>query len=494
MIHRHRKGKVMTDTRVRFAPSPTGQIHIGNIRTALFNYLFARKNEGQFILRIEDTDQKRSTSEFEDIIHREMDWLGLDWDEGPQKGGEFGPYRQTERLDSYQQYIDKLLDQDLAYRCYCTPEELDQMREEQRNNDQAPRYDGRCRDLTEEDRKELEAEGREAVIRFKSPLEEEEILINDLVHGRVSFSSDVIDDFVIVKSDGMPTYNFAVVVDDHLMEISDVIRGEDHLSNTPKQKLLYQALGWEAPNFAHLPMILGSDRSKLSKRSGEAYVYVSEYRIKGYLPQAVVNFLSLLGWSPTDDEEIFSQSEIIDRFSIDRVNKSAAIFDVEKLNWMNGMYIRDEELEKIVDLAIPYLKEEYDLEDKSREWLELLVDSVRESLDYIAEVTDEVSVFLGQLEYENLEEARETFQEEDVDLVLETLKERSENLENWEKKDIRAMMNQIISDLPVGGRLFFHPVRIALTGQESGPALFDIATLLGREETINRLEQALDLV
>ena len=483
----------MTDTRVRFAPSPTGQIHIGNIRTALFNYLFARKNDGQFIMRIEDTDQKRSTSEFEEIIHREMDWLGLDWDEGPQSGGEFGPYRQSDRLDIYEEYVAELLDKDLAYRCYCTPEELEEMREEQIANDEAPRYDGRCRDLTAEEREELEAEGREPVIRFKSPLEEEEILINDLVHGEVSFSSDVIDDFVIVKSDGMPTYNFAVVIDDHLMEISEVIRGEDHLSNTPKQKLLYQAFGWESPNFAHLPMILGSDRSKLSKRSGEAYVYVSEYRKKGYLPEAVVNFLSLLGWSPQDDEEIFTKEEIIDRFSMERVNKSAAVFDVEKLDWMNGLYIRNKDLETIVDLALPYLEEEYELEDKSREWIELLVATVRESLDYVAQINDEAAVFFSDLEYEDEEEAQDTFAEEDVDLVLETLRDRSKELESWEQQDIRVMMNQIISDLPVSGRLFFHPVRIALTGEESGPALYDVAALLGREETIKRVEKALEL-
>ncbi|MGM0501919.1 MAG: glutamate--tRNA ligase [Bacillota bacterium] len=484
----------MTDTRVRFAPSPTGQIHIGNIRTALFNYLFARKNEGQFVLRIEDTDRKRSTSEFEEVIHKEMDWLGLDWDEGPQQGGEFGPYRQTERLDIYEQYIEELLEKDLAYRCYCTPEELDEMREKQIANDEAPRYDGRCRDLTAEERQELEDEGREAVIRFKSPLEEEEIIVDDVIHGEVSFSSDVIDDFVIVKSDGIPTYNFAVVIDDHLMEISHVIRGEDHLSNTPKQNLLYQAFNWQPPKFAHLPMILGSDRSKLSKRSGEAYVYVSEYRKKGYLPEAVVNFLSLLGWSPADDEEIFSQQEIINRFSMERVNKSAAVFDVEKLNWMNGMYIRNEDLAKITDLAIPYIEQQYDIADKSREWLELLVATVRESIDYLAEITAEVEIFFSDLEYDDLTEAKETFQEEDVDLVLETLKERSEKLDTWKKKDIRAMMNQVIKDLPVGGRLFFHPVRIALTGQDSGPALYNIAALLGQQETVDRLEQALALV
>ncbi|AGB40176.1 glutamyl-tRNA synthetase [Halobacteroides halobius DSM 5150] len=484
----------MSDVRVRFAPSPTGQIHIGNIRTALFNYLFAKENDGTFILRIEDTDQERSTSEFEEVIHKEMEWLGLDWDEGANVGGDFGPYRQMERLDIYEEYIEELLNKDLAYRCYCTPEELDQMREEQKANGQPPRYDGRCRNLTEEERQELEAEGREPVIRFQSPVKEREVVVNDLVYGNVSFSSDVIDDFVIVKSDGIPTYNFAVVVDDHLMEISHVIRGEDHLSNTPKQQLLYDAFDWEAPNFAHLPMILGSDRSKLSKRSGEAYVYVSEYRKKGYLPEALVNFLSLLGWSPKDEEEILSKEEIIDRFSIDGVNESAAVFDVEKLNWMNGVYIRDTELDKIVDLALPYLEAEYDLSDKSKEWIKLLVSTAQESLDYIAQITDEVEVFFSELEYEDKEEAIELFQEEDVDLVLKTLKEESKKLNSFKQQEVRDMMNRVRKELPVGGRLFFHPTRIALSGKTSGPALYDVATLLGKEETIKRLERALSLI
>ncbi|GAB6139208.1 glutamate--tRNA ligase [Halanaerobaculum tunisiense] len=484
----------MSEVRVRFAPSPTGQIHIGNIRTALFNYLFAKKTDGTFILRIEDTDRERSTAEFEEVIHQEMEWLGLDWDEGADVGGDFGPYRQMERLDIYEEYIQELLDKDLAYRCYCTPEELEEMREEQRKNDQPPRYTGKCRDLTAAEREELEAEGREPVIRVKSPLQEEEIIVEDLVHGTVSFSSDVIDDFVIAKSDGIPTYNFAVVVDDHLMEISHVIRGEDHLSNTPKQQLLYDAFGWESPEFAHLPMILGSDRSKLSKRSGEAYVYVSEYREKGYLPEALVNFLSLLGWSPGDEEEILSKQEIIDKFSLERVNDSSAVFDVEKLDWMNGVYIRELEVDQLVDLAKPYLEEEYDLTAKSEDWIRLLVATVQESLDYVAQITDEVAVFFSDLEYEDQEEAIATFQEEDVDLVLETLKEEAEQLDSFKKQEVRDMMNQVLAELPVGGRLFFHPTRIALTGQTSGPALYDVAALLGQEETIKRLEQALALI
>ena len=479
--------------RVRFAPSPTGQIHIGNIRTALFNYLFARQNEGTFILRIEDTDQQRSTNEFEEIIHREMEWLGLEADEGPQAGGKVGPYHQMDRLETYEEYVEELLAKDLAYKCYCTPEELEEMREEQKARGEAPGYNGKCRNLTEEEQQELEAEGREPVIRFKAPVEEQEIIVEDLIHGDVSFSSDEIDDFVIVKSDGTPTYNFAVVIDDHLMEISHVIRGEDHLSNTPKQLLVYNAFDWKAPKFAHLSMILGSDRSKLSKRSGEEYVYVSEYRKKGYLPEALFNFLTLLGWAPSDNEEILSKEEIIERFSMDRVNKSPAVFDVEKLDWMNGVYIREASVEKIVDLAIPYLEEEYDIEDKSREWLELLVETVRESLDYVAQVTEEAELFFSELAYEDEVEAREEFQQEQVDLVLETLKNRLEALDQFDTQTVRAEMNQVISDLPVGGRLFFHPVRIALSGQTSGPELYNLAALLGQEESIKRLEKALSI-
>ncbi len=479
--------------RVRFAPSPTGQIHIGNIRTALFNYLFARQNEGTFILRIEDTDQQRSTNEFEEIIHREMEWLGLEADEGPQAGGKVGPYHQMDRLETYEEYVEELLAKDLAYKCYCTPEELEEMREEQKARGEAPGYNSKCRNLTEEEQQELEAEGREPVIRFKAPVEEQEIIVEDLIHGDVSFSSDEIDDFVIVKSDGTPTYNFAVVIDDHLMEISHVIRGEDHLSNTPKQLLVYNAFDWKAPKFAHLSMILGSDRSKLSKRSGEEYVYVSEYRKKGYLPEALFNFLTLLGWAPSDNEEILSKEEIIERFSMDRVNKSPAVFDVEKLDWMNGVYIREASVEKIVDLAIPYLEEEYDIEDKSREWLELLVETVRESLDYVAQVTEEAELFFSELAYEDEVEAREEFQQEQVDLVLETLKNRLEALDQFDTQTVRAEMNQVISDLPVGGRLFFHPVRIALSGQTSGPELYNLAALLGQEESIKRLEKALSI-
>ncbi|MGM0470759.1 MAG: glutamate--tRNA ligase [Bacillota bacterium] len=488
----------MADTRVRFAPSPTGQIHIGNIRTALFTWLYAQKKDGSAVLRIEDTDQARSTTEFEKIIQQEMEWLGLEWDEGVQAGGDYGPYRQSERLDIYQEYIEQLIAEDKAYYCYCTEEELEARRKAAKERGEAPRYDGRCRDLTPAEQEELAAEGREPVVRFKSPLQEEEIVVEDLVHGQVEFSSDVLDDFVIVKSDGIPTYNFAVVVDDHLMEISHVIRGEDHLSNTPKQLLIYEAFDWQPPEFAHLPMILGSDKSKLSKRSGEAYVYVSEYRKKGYLPEALINFLTLLGWSPEKDEELFTVEEIIDRFSLTRINNSPAVFDVEKLDWMNGHYIREAKLDRIVDLAIPYLQDAgylgQDLSEDDYQELRQLVDVVRDSLDYVAEIVDHVDIFFGELEYENREEVIECFRQDDVDLVLETLKERLKALDDYSSEAVLEELREILNDLPVGGRLFYHPTRYALTGQDSGPELYQIISILGKEETVARLDQALDLI
>ncbi|MCK8825829.1 glutamate--tRNA ligase [Fuchsiella alkaliacetigena] len=488
----------MSETRVRFAPSPTGQIHIGNIRTALFNWLYAKKEEGTFILRIEDTDQKRSTAEFEEVIKQEMEWLGLDWDEGVQAGGELGPYRQSERIDIYEEYAEKLLAKDLAYYCYCTPEELDEMRKQARENDQAPKYDGRCRDLSAVEREKLEAEGKEAVLRFKLPKSEKKIVVEDLVHGNVEFSSEVLDDFVIVKSDGIPTYNFAVVVDDHLMEISHVIRGEDHLSNTPKQMLLFEALDFEVPNFAHLPMILGADRSKLSKRSGEDYVYISEYRKQGYLPEAMLNFLSLLGWSPADEEEILSIEEIIGQFGLQEVNNSPAVFDVEKLNWLNGNYIREAKLDRIVELATPYLREagyiEEELTEQEYADLEQIVDTVRGSLDYVAQITEHVDIFFNELEYEDVDKAEEIFKQEDVDLVLETLKDSLDTLEDYSSEAVLEELRAVLKELPVGGRLFYHPVRYALSGQDSGPELYNIISILGKEETLRRLDKALSLI
>ena len=343
----------MEKIRVRFAPSPTGYLHIGNARTALFNWLFARHYGGCFILRIEDTDTDRHVAEAEGLIIQDLKWMGLDWDEGPDKGGPYGPYRQSDRLDIYQSYAQKLVESGRAYYCYCTPEELEASRQKMLASGQTPQYDGRCLHLSDEQKKEFEKEGRRPSVRFRTL--GDAVVVNDLIRGEVSFDGQTIGDFIILRSDGRAAYNFAVVIDDIQMEITHVLRGEDHLSNTPRQVLIYQALGFNPPQFGHMPMILGPDRTRLSKRHGATSVV--SYREKGYLPEAINNYLALLGWSSPDEEEILPQEKLVQKFTVDRISRSAAIFDLTKLNWMNGNYIREAELDRITRLCIPFLKE-----------------------------------------------------------------------------------------------------------------------------------------
>jgi len=482
--------------RLRFPPSPTGKIHIGNMRTALFNWLVAKQKGGELVLRIEDTDQARSTKEFEDIIIQEMEWLGLDADEGVGIGGDYGPYRQTERIDLYQEYADKLLESGHAYKCYCTKEELDQMRQKAIDNDEMPRYDGSCRNLTEEERKAYEAEGREPVLRFKLPAEEREIIVEDLIRGDVSFNSSVLDDFIIFKSDGMPTYNFAVVIDDALMEISHVIRGEDHLSNTPKQILIYEALGFDLPKFAHLPLILDENKAKLKKR-GKDSVYIGEFREQGYLPEALFNFMALLGWSTGDEEEILSQTEIIDRFAIEDVNKSGAVFDREKLNWMNGKYIRAAELDRIFELSLPFLLEsglvDQEYIENNRDWLLKVIDESRTGVDYLSQIPAEAELFLTEIEFEDPAAAAEEFKGEDVKLVFETLKEKAFAREELTAEAVGEIFKELKNELDVGGRTIYHPTRLAITGKGSGPEMTSVISIFGAEEIARRLDAALEL-
>ncbi|TDQ05984.1 glutamyl-tRNA synthetase /glutamate--tRNA(Gln) ligase [Halanaerobium saccharolyticum] len=482
--------------RLRFPPSPTGKIHIGNMRTALFNWLVAKQKGGELVLRIEDTDQARSTKEFEDIIIQEMEWLGLDADEGVGIGGDYGPYRQTERIDLYQEYADKLLESGHAYKCYCTKEELDQMRQKAIDNDEMPRYDGSCRNLTEEERKAYEAEGREPVLRFKLPAEEREIIVEDLIRGDVSFNSSVLDDFIIFKSDGMPTYNFAVVIDDALMEISHVIRGEDHLSNTPKQILIYEALGFDLPKFAHLPLILDENKAKLKKR-GKDSVYIGEFREQGYLPEALFNFMALLGWSTGDEEEILSQTEIIDRFAIEDVNKSGAVFDREKLNWMNGKYIRAAEIDRIFELSLPFLLEsglvDQEYIENNRDWLLKVIDESRTGVDYLSQIPAEAELFLTEIEFEDPAAAAEEFKGEDVKLVFETLKEKAFAREELTAEAVGEIFKELKNELDVGGRTIYHPTRLAITGKGSGPEMTSVISIFGAEEIARRLDAALEL-
>jgi nondiscriminating glutamyl-tRNA synthetase len=467
------------------------------MRTALFNWLWARKNNGTLVLRIEDTDLERSTKEFEDIIIKELNWLGLDVDEGVGVGGEYGPYRQSERVEIYREYADKLLAEGKAYYCYCTPEELQEMREEAARKGEMPRYNGHCRNLSPEEEEEYIKAGRKPVIRFKIPGQEQEIVLNDLIRGEIKFSPDVLDDFIIFKSDGMPTYNFAVVIDDALMKISQVIRGEDHISNTPKQILLYKALGFPVPEFAHLPLILDENRAKLKKRSDSDAIYVGEFRQKGYLPEALFNFLSLVGWSSKDEQEIMSREEIISRFDIADVNKSSAVFDVEKLNWMNGKYIREADLDRILELSLPYLQEAglvgEEISGEEYQWLKKVIDVARRGVDYLSQIPAETELFFKELEYEDKEKAIEEFRDEEVELVFTSLKDKLKALTDFNQDSINDIFKEIRKELGVKPRKIYHPVRLALTGKNSGPELSDIIYIFGLEEVEKRLDEALAL-
>ncbi len=474
--------------RVRFAPSPTGPLHIGGARSALFNWLLARKNGGELIVRIEDTDLERSSRESEENILASMRWLGLDWDEGIAVGGERGPYRQTERLDLYQQAVDKLMAEGKAYHCYCTEAELEAEREALMAKGEDPRYLGKCRNLTAEDRAKLAAEGRKPVVRFRVPANQT-IVIKDLVRGEVKFDSDGIGDYVIVKSDGIPTYNFAVIIDDSTMEITHVVRGEEHLSNTPRQVLLYQALGLNCPEFAHVSLILGKDRSKMSKRHGSTAV--DQYRQKGYLPEALINFLALLGWSPVGEEEIFSIEQLIEQFSLDRVAKNPAVFDMDKLNWLNGCYIRQYPVERLTELAIPFLREagyvEGEVSAEQFQWLSLVVKAVQEKFDYLAQITDHVGIFFeDNLQLEN-EEARETLRAEQVPLVLANLQSKLAELPVIDEGAVKALLKALTKELKLGGKQVYMPIRLALTGQSHGPELYYIIPILGKERIAQRI-------
>ncbi|MHB1128149.1 MAG: glutamate--tRNA ligase [Bacillota bacterium] len=485
----------MEEIRVRFAPSPTGPLHIGGARSALFNYLVARKYGGKLIVRIEDTDLERSSKESEQDILEALRWLGIDWNEGAETGGPHGPYRQTERLPLYNSFVEKLFESGHAYLCFCTEEELATQREELLAREELPRYLGNCRKLTREEQEKCRRQGRSEVVRFRVP-DDETIVVKDLVRGEVTFESNGIGDFIIVKSDGIPTYNFAVVVDDAEMRISHVIRAEEHLSNTPRQILLFRALGIEPPLFAHISLILGKDKSKMSKRHGATSVV--QYRQDGYLPEALVNFLALLGWSPEGEQEIFTREELIKEFSLERVAKSPAVFDLDKLNWINGCYIRQSCLEKITDLAIPYLREAGLLTgeiDCSRyEWLTRMVAAVRNYLSNMSEITGFAQVFFGDQVTLADAAAREILREEQVPAVIELFKKKIMDRGELSQEEARAILKETGKELKLGGKKVFLPLRVALTGQQHGPELHDLLPLLGVDRIIKRLDGSMTQV
>lgn len=480
--------------RVRFAPSPTGPLHIGGARSALFNWLFARRHGGGFIVRVEDTDLERSSREAENNILDALKWLGLDWDEGVGVGGKNSPYRQTERLKMYRWYAGELLASGHAYHCYCTTAELATERETLLAKGTMPRYLGRCRNLNDSERQQLENEGRRPVLRFKVP-ENKIIKINDLVRGQVEFDCAGIGDYVIMKSDqdqhlgSVPTYNFAVVVDDYLMEITHVIRAEEHLSNTPRQILIYEALAWKEPIFAHVSLILGSDRSKMSKRHGATAI--EQYQALGYLPEAMVNFMALLGWSPGGEEEIFTLSELQKIFSLDRVSKSPAVFDLEKLNWLNGGYIRQSDLDYITGLCLPYLQKagylSADINAEERQTAREIIRVTRDSLVNISEIVAHAAMFYEKQVIIKNDQAQAVLAGEQVPQVLQAMKQKITTAGQLDEDIIKKMLKQLTKELGFGGKKIFMPLRVALTGRTSGPELYQIIPILGSERTVNRL-------
>ncbi|MEN6568146.1 MAG: glutamate--tRNA ligase [Veillonellales bacterium] len=478
--------------RVRFAPSPTGPFHIGGARSALFNWLLAQKCGGKLVLRIEDTDLERSSKESEENIKDALRWLGITWDEGADVGGPYGPYHQTERLDIYRQYTEKMLASGQAYYCYCSEDEVETERQAQLAKGETPRYSGRCRNLTAEDRARLEAEGRKPVVRFKVP-QNQQIVFKDLVRDTVSFDSNGIGDFVIVKSDGIPVYNYAVVIDDALMRITHVIRAEEHLSNTPRQVLLYQALGFELPQFGHISLILGKDRTKMSKRHGATSV--EQYRDLGYLPEGIVNFLALLGWAPTGEQEIFSREELVQQFSMERVAKNPAVFDIDKLNWINAHYIRQADPEKIMELALPHLRAAGyigdELTTEKRTWLVEVVAALQDHISYAAQLVDHVGIFFKEnIEFEN-EEAKAVLRDDDIPKVIESFRTKISALDVVDVANVKALLKSMIKELKLGGKKVYMPIRVALTGCMHGPELFQIIPLLGRERVLARIEATL---
>ncbi|MFY0544928.1 glutamate--tRNA ligase [Brevibacillus sp. H7] len=481
------------EIRTRYAPSPTGHLHIGGARTALFNYLFAKHQGGKFIVRIEDTDQTRNVENAAEEQMKNLKWLGVQWDEGVDIGGPYGPYRQMDRLDIYRKYIDQLLAEGKAYYCYATKEELDAEREEQIARGETPRILEKHRNVTPEQREQFEKEGRVPSVHFLVP-DDKVYVVNDLIRGEVTFESKEMGDFVICRPDGIPTYNFAVVIDDYLMKISHVIRGEEHLSNTPRQLMIYEAFGWEPPQFAHLALILNQDGKKMSKRDESIIQFIEQYRDLGFLPDAIVNFLVLLGWSPGGEEEIFSMEDLVKIFSMERVSKSPAVFDSTKMNWMNNYYLKREPLDTITDLCIPHLQKagfiEEELSEEKREWVRSIVALYQEQMSYCAQIVPLAALFfLEEVVYD--EEAKAVLQEPQLPEVLASFKKHLEAHSEYNVDTIKAVLKEVQKETGHKGKALFMPIRVAATGQAHGRDLGETLYLLGRDKVLERVERVL---
>jgi len=467
--------------RVRFAPSPTGHLHIGGARTALFNYLFARHNNGKFILRIEDTDRTRSTEEYIEAIIEGMKWLKLEWDEGP--------FRQTDRFDVYRSYVDKLLREDKAYYCCCSPEELEQRRKEALAQGKPQKYDGRCRNLTKIQDSRFKIQEKNPAIRFKMP-QEGQTVVNDMIRGQVTFKNDQLDDLIIMRSDGTPTYNFTVVVDDVDMKITHIIRGDDHLNNTPKQLHIYKALGYEIPLFAHLPMILGADKARLSKRHGATSVMA--YKEMGYLPDALVNYLVRLGWS-YGDQEVFTREELIKHFSFENIGKSSAVFNPEKLIWLNSQYIIKSNSEELAEMVIPFLENANIIRKGQiidKQWLSKAIKTLQERAKTLVELANSLRYYIAE-DVEYNEKAKAKFLNEKSLPYLKELKEGIESISDFSALELEKVFKSIVDKHGIKLGALAQPVRVAMTGGAESPGIFEVLEVLGKEKTLKRLERAI---
>lgn len=477
--------------RVRFAPSPTGYLHVGGLRTALYNYLFAKNNNGKFILRIEDTDRNRYVEGAVENLIAALKWVGLEYEEGPDKGGNYGPYMQSERLDIYKKYALELVAQKKAYYCFCTPERLSQVRDEQQKQGLQPKYDKHCLSLSAEEIEEKLKNNVPYVIRMNIE-PDMKIAFEDVIRGSVEFDSNIIDDQVLIKSDGYPTYHLANVVDDHLMKITHVIRGEEWLSSTPKHVLLYDSFGWEKPVFAHLPLLLNPDRSKLSKRQGD--VAVEDYRAKGYLKEALVNFVALLGWNAGDDKEYYDLEEMIEKFSLERVNKSGAVFNIEKLNWLNAEHLRKKPDEELLSMLKDELEvSKYKGKIFSDKYLLFVIEAMKERVSFVKEYIEKSPYFFEAPEEYDQDVIKKRWKEGSAENILK-LAEKFSAIQDPVKEDYETALRQTAEELGIGTGKLIHPVRLAVSGVGGGPGLFDILYIIGKDETISRLKRAAEKI
>jgi glutamyl-tRNA synthetase len=486
--------------RTRFAPSPTGFLHIGSLRTALYTYLYAKQNNGQFVLRLEDTDIKRYVEGAAEAIYKGLKWAGLQYDEGPDIGGKYGPYKQSERLDIYKKRAQELLDKGKAYYCFCEEKTLEEMRQEQIAQKRAPKYDRRCLNLTPKEIKEKLDNAIPHAIRMKIP-EGRLIEINDIVRGKVIYKSDELDDQVLLKADGYPTYHLAVVVDDHLMEISHVTRTEEWLPSTPKHILLYEYFSWEPPAWAHLPLLLNEDRTKMSKRKGD--VALEDYIKKGYLPEALINYLAFLGWNPGSEKEIYSMEELLKDFKLEKVHKAGAVFNIEKLNWYNAHYIKKLPIDKLIELCQPYLVDRLENQkskiknqnDNSKLKIKEVIGIEQKRLEYLAQITDHAKFFFELPEYDKNLLKWKKMSDKDIKKSLEISQKIISEIpeKNFIAENLRKLLLTQAEKMGDRGELLW-PLRVALSGQKNSPPPFEIAEILGKEESLERIEKAIRLL